>query len=80
MVFLAGSANSIAMVDVVFRHFRDFDPHIGTPIDIMHNLESGVLKDLLEVITVCSGGLAPVFNLCLCLYFCRGICEHVCIV
>ena len=55
MVFLAGSANSIAMVDVMFRHFRDFDPHIGTPIDIMHNMESGVLKDLLEVLSAVEG-------------------------
>ena len=37
------------MVDTVFRRFKDFDPYKGTPIDIMHNMESGIMKDLLEV-------------------------------
>ena len=37
------------MVDVIFRKFLDFDGYIGTPIDIMHNMESGCLKDMLEV-------------------------------
>ena len=37
------------MVDSVFRRFKDFDPFKGTPIDIMHNMESGIMKDLLEV-------------------------------
>ena len=37
------------MVEAVFRRFLDFDTYIGTPIDIMHNMESGVLKDMLEV-------------------------------
>jgi len=37
------------MVESVFRRFKDFDPFKGTPIDMMHNLESGIMKDLLEV-------------------------------
>jgi hypothetical protein len=37
------------MVESVFRRFKDFDPYKGTPIDMMHNLESGIMKDLLEV-------------------------------
>ena len=39
------------MVESVFRRFKDFDPFKGTPIDIMHNMESGIMKDLLEVRT-----------------------------
>jgi len=40
---------SVSSHDVVFRHFKDFEPHAGTPIDIMHNMESGMMADLLEV-------------------------------
>ena len=45
----AGSLHSVQMVESVFRRFKDFDPFKGTPIDIMHNMESGIMKDLLEV-------------------------------
>lgn len=44
-----GSLHSVQMVESVFRRFKDFDPFKGTPIDMMHNLESGIMKDLLEV-------------------------------
>lgn len=40
---------SVSIHDVVFRDFKDFEPHAGTPIDIMHNMESGMMADLLEV-------------------------------
>ena len=40
---------SVSIHDVVFRYFKDFEPHAGTPIDIMHNMESGMMADLLEV-------------------------------
>ena len=45
----AEAAMSVSSHDVVFRHFKDFEPHAGTPIDIMHNMESGMMADLLEV-------------------------------
>ena len=40
---------SVSIHDVVFCDFKDFEPHAGTPIDIMHNMESGMMADLLEV-------------------------------
>ena len=49
----AGRTCSVAMVDVVFRRFLDFDAYIGTPIDILHNMESGIMKDMLEVYSSC---------------------------
>ena len=48
-VITPGSLHSVQMVESVFRRFKDFDPYKGTPIDMMHNLESGIMKDLLEV-------------------------------
>ena len=45
----AEAGMSVSIHDVVFRDFKDFEPHAGTPIDIMHNMESGMMADLLEV-------------------------------
>ena len=44
-----GSGCSVAMVESVFRRFLDFDPHTGTPLDLLHNMESGVFATLLTV-------------------------------
>jgi hypothetical protein len=43
---------SVANTDSVWRRFLDFDPYMNTPLDLLHNMESGVFKTLLEASTL----------------------------
>ena len=46
---LAETAHSIHCRDSVLRELKDFDPYQGTPLDLLHNFESGCFKTAIEV-------------------------------
>jgi hypothetical protein len=50
---LAETAHSIHCRDSVLRELKDFDPHPGTPLDLLHNFESGCFKTAIEVCHHC---------------------------
>jgi len=50
LYLLTGAQYSLNYIPSVFRRFKDFEPYMGgTAMDLLHNTESGVFKELLQV-------------------------------